>query len=343
MRSLRNRRRVYEQFFHKNFRFLIDVCRGGCINLIRKHLVDCDVDAYIFYGQTLLHLAVVYDQADLVLFLLSNRATVDVKIPDEFSDGFQTPLHFACIRGYDKIIRILLDKGANVNAVTQENVTPLMFACRRTTSTDILSLLIDRGSDVNACNNAGATALYSACCIGSTKSVETLLLCGADPNKAKIDKTTPLFEAVERGFIDIVRLLLKYGSNVNAERWDWQTPLMLAITARHCHVIHELLEHGAEIPRAYFAERFRENKGYEFQTIVEYFARTCMRYSIGVNRLDGGLKYIAAQTVYFMYTKEQLDEMRSKFEMPLECFDEVSYVRDECLKEAERYTEEYFK
>ncbi len=87
--------------------------------------------------------------------------------------------HQACAKGADgrAIVLLLIQRGANVNAVDDKKNTPLMFAsadCDRET----LSLLIKAGARVDAKNWAGLTALQSGIYSGNP-GLEELIAAGA--------------------------------------------------------------------------------------------------------------------------------------------------------------------
>ncbi|WKY00511.1 hypothetical protein Q1695_014950 [Nippostrongylus brasiliensis] len=68
-----------------------------------------------------------------------------------------TALHWAIDSGCDKVIRLLMSKDVDVNAIDPEGNTPLHFAayCHRE---DAAKQLIAKGADRTVCNNDGLTA-----------------------------------------------------------------------------------------------------------------------------------------------------------------------------------------
>jgi ankyrin repeat protein len=69
-----------------------------------------------------------------------------------------TPLHYAATKGHIRIIKLLLEKFAYIDAESPNKSTPLMMAAMYGTF-DSLKLLIDEGADVLLKNDLNLTAL----------------------------------------------------------------------------------------------------------------------------------------------------------------------------------------
>ena len=84
-------------------------------------------------------------------------AGTDVNAKEEDLLGW-TPLHYTATSGNRQITKLLISKGANVNAINSYNYTPLHGAtCNG--HKEIAELLIANGADVNARDNGGKTPL----------------------------------------------------------------------------------------------------------------------------------------------------------------------------------------
>jgi len=59
--------------------------------------------------------------------------------------------------------RLLLEHGANIEAVDEEGTTPLIRAASRG-RTHVVNLLLEKGADVEARNSRGMTAPIAAAC-----------------------------------------------------------------------------------------------------------------------------------------------------------------------------------
>jgi ankyrin repeat protein len=72
-----------------------------------------------------------------------------------------SPLHYAATGGHPRMIELLLQHGAQVNAHSPNDTTPLMMAAQYGTPATLTALL-RAGADVNARNQQGLTALNFA-------------------------------------------------------------------------------------------------------------------------------------------------------------------------------------
>ena len=85
------------------------------------------------------------------------------------------------IKGHTETVKLLLDKGADVNMKTDNGYTALIEASENG-HIEIVKLLLDKGADVNAKDNCGNTPLILAACGGHSRIVSMLLNNGADVN-----------------------------------------------------------------------------------------------------------------------------------------------------------------
>ena len=95
-------------------------------------------------------------------------AGADVDVKGGWMGG--TPLHYAVGEGRNEIAKLLIAKGADVNANTNDGVTPLHFA----TTKEIAELLIAEGANVNAKDERGKTPLDLAIQVKNPKTADLL-------------------------------------------------------------------------------------------------------------------------------------------------------------------------
>ena len=96
-------------------------------------------------------------------------------------------------------------------------------------------LLLDNGADINAKTIIELTPLFLASYINCPDSVHLLLKRGARINE-ETEYGTPLHMACEKGLSKVVALLLEYGADLNARNQEGQTPIEL-LSNRRSHVV----------------------------------------------------------------------------------------------------------
>jgi cytochrome c len=98
------------------------------------------------FGSAPLYIAVSCEDVDLSLLehLIQKGADINYR---NTSDGW-TSLHHAISSGSDDVARLLIEKGANINALTDDGTTPLILAVK-TDSVFMAKLLLERGADAD--------------------------------------------------------------------------------------------------------------------------------------------------------------------------------------------------
>jgi uncharacterized protein len=251
---------------------LLYAARDGRIDITRILIAaKADVQQADVNGITPLLMAITNNHLDTAKFLLENAAA-----PNAADWWGRTPLYAAIeIRNRDygrnneheidrpaalEVIRMLIDRGANVNARTKEVpptrrfVTPLgdlswvdftgqTAFLRAALAGDItvMRLLLEKGADPNIPTFAGTTALMAAAGVNwmtgqtFTESKEALMeavqLCldkGGDVNAKNSMGVTAVIGAANRGSDDILEFLVKKGARLDIKDKEGRTPLVWA-------------------------------------------------------------------------------------------------------------------
>src|SRR5215468_2046552 len=149
------------------------------------------------------------------------------------------------IRNADvRVVRQLLDNGADVNARDAEGNTPLLLASFYA-SPECLKLLIEKGVDVNAANKAGATPLIRA----ATDYEKTRLLVAAGANiqvRTALGNTPLILAARRAGNTRTVQLLLERGANPTERNEAGVSPVLSAAASGDVQTVRLLLDAGAK-------------------------------------------------------------------------------------------------
>jgi len=183
--------------------------------------------------------------------LIKSGIAVDAK---RESDG-ATPLHCAASAGAKSILRALLEKDSDVNAVNNFNQTPLIYAAIAG-HLDCVRALLAAGPDTSIAGGLylkDMTALHEAALVGDPEIVRELVEASAPVDATAYWRRTPLHLAVvggvageDRGRHQCVEALIQGGCDVNALDLDSETGLSYAVERDYHDVSDLLLKKGAD-------------------------------------------------------------------------------------------------
>ena len=137
----------------------------------------------------------------------------------------QTPLHAVCTSGHKQLAEILLQKGADVNAVDTNNWAPIHCAAANC-QLELVDLLLDqRKTNLAILSKDGTSMFHYLMRNRVDSSQEDLYLKVLDKSKSKgADITlhgkhleTPMHQAALRSNICAIRYLLDNGANIDAQ------------------------------------------------------------------------------------------------------------------------------
>jgi ankyrin repeat protein len=126
-----------------------------------------------------------------------------------------TALINATLLCYAQIVKLLLEVGANPNLKNIHGTTALMAAAvprpnhSQETKQKIIALLINAGANVDAQDNNNETPLMHAVRWANEAIVDQLLAAGANPDITNLDNETALIMAEKRGLSHITPMLKK--------------------------------------------------------------------------------------------------------------------------------------
>ena len=127
-----------------------------------------------------------------------------------------TSLKLAILLESKELVQYILSHGAQVNIKDLEGMEELYYAAEAD-NVEVVELLIAAGAAVDARNNFGCTPLHKAAKCGNTAVVEMLLRAGADPNIRDNGGDTPLHRCAYYGNIKIAEMLVEYGVDIGAK------------------------------------------------------------------------------------------------------------------------------
>lgn len=128
-----------------------------------------------------------------------------------------SPLHCAVENGSFECVKLLVERGANINVRSiQRNETPLQIAIRRGNK-EIYDYIREQPVDVNLRNKEGETALFYAVRQKDPQVVEDMIKLGSQINDMNEVGLTPLYIAVSLKATDIAKILLDNKADPNVE------------------------------------------------------------------------------------------------------------------------------
>lgn len=269
---------------------LHNVTRNGILNIVRSQLDKGAINQKNKEGLTPLHIAAMTpqnnaaktNQYELIKILLS-KAGVDVNVKSDVDlvshrKPQQTPLHYAAADGNVRVITLLLDNRADVEAKDVDGFSALARAVLNS-HLGAAKLLVARDANVISPNNRGRTPLHFAASSRNLDIVELLLAkspvfnindytreicCIADKEGAivlklllnKCDKTMInsldhrgkglLHYAVKFNNKDLIIDILEKGADINLQNEDKETPLHIATKICYADIVRALLEKKAK-------------------------------------------------------------------------------------------------
>ncbi|VDL59696.1 unnamed protein product [Hymenolepis diminuta] len=207
---------------------------SNIVRLLIKH--EANINSLNKAGYTPLFLAIQHNHAEIARYLIELGAslhaqcketaltlasyaghyqlvkTITSKLPIETEDQkreYYIALSQASLKGYTRIIKLLLRLGVDVNAV-YEGVIPPLFAAIYGNRVITAKFLIAKSADVETRNQGGYTPLMEAAKRGHEGMMRILLEAGADTNaKSRLEKETAYEFAQSGNFEDVCILLTK--------------------------------------------------------------------------------------------------------------------------------------
>ncbi len=216
----------------------------GDVELVQRLLkAGADVEARNRYGASALSEAATIGSAQIIEALLQVGAAADTPNPEG-----ETPLMVVARTGNVEAAGLLLNAGANVNAKEAWAAQTALIWAAAQSQPQMVRLLVSKGADVDArsvvrnwerkvikeprpkdMNRGGLTPLLYAAREGCLECARHLLEGGADPNLADPENITALSLAIQNLHFDLAAYLIGMGADVN--KWDLfgRAPLYMAV------------------------------------------------------------------------------------------------------------------
>jgi ankyrin repeat protein len=233
--------------------FLHLAVRAGNADIV-KFLVSkgADVNIKDNYDQTPLQIAAHSDNAEVVIQLVSSGAEINIK-----NSLGKTPLHYAVYYEQLQIVKYLISQGAEINTKDIRSKTPLHDAVIDNL-VEISKYLITKGAEVNAKDGDGKSSLHYTVINENLELIKSLVSSGANVNTRDKFNRIPLHYAADEGYLEIVKYLILKGSEIDTKAAFYLhlgsieltlgcTSLHLAARNGHLEIVKYLVSQGADV------------------------------------------------------------------------------------------------
>uniref|UniRef100_A0A8D8UUR8 Ankyrin repeat and KH domain-containing protein 1 n=1 Tax=Cacopsylla melanoneura TaxID=428564 RepID=A0A8D8UUR8_9HEMI len=221
---------------------------GGYVNIIKlllTHGAEINSRTGSKLGISPLMLAAMNGHTAAVKLLLDMGSDINAQI----ETNRNTALTLACFQGRHEVVSLLLDRKANVEHRAKTGLTPLMEAASGG-YVEVGRVLLDKGADVNAppVPSSRDTALTIAADKGHCRFVELLLSKGAQVEVKNKKGNSPLWLAANGGHLSVVELLCKHGADIDSQDNRKVSCLMAAFRKGHVKAVRWMVNHVAQFP-----------------------------------------------------------------------------------------------
>ncbi|CAG9773085.1 unnamed protein product [Ceutorhynchus assimilis] len=221
---------------------------GGYVNII-KLLLTSGAEINSRTGSKLgispLMLAAMNGHGAAVKLLLDMGSDINAQI----ETNRNTALTLACFQGRHEVVALLLDRKANVEHRAKTGLTPLMEAASGG-YVEVGRVLLDKGADVNATPvpSSRDTALTIAADKGHVKFVELLLDRRAQVEVKNKKGNSPLWLAANGGHLPVIEMLYGHHADIDSQDNRKVSCLMAAFRKGHVRVAKWMVLHVTQFP-----------------------------------------------------------------------------------------------
>ncbi|KAK1127387.1 hypothetical protein K0M31_003928 [Melipona bicolor] len=236
-------------------RNFLHACQNGDLSRVETLVSKYDIQDWTYFrhltsGDTALHVATREGHLNIVRYLCENFQKPDFRVNVANKD-MKRPLHEAAQFAHRDIVKYLIKKGADVDALKRADWTPLMLACTKTGNDayECILALLEAKANPLLRNKDGWTPLHLICRSGDENAFDLLVNQFAESiNDRSNNGRTVMHIAAFHGHEGLVNRLVSLNTNfLNVRDSSGSAPLHEAIKGGHISVAKRLIDLGADV------------------------------------------------------------------------------------------------
>eukprot|EP01091_Cochliopodium_minus_P000913 TRINITY_DN1080_c0_g6_i1.p1 TRINITY_DN1080_c0_g6~~TRINITY_DN1080_c0_g6_i1.p1 ORF type:complete len:739 (-),score=227.44 TRINITY_DN1080_c0_g6_i1:18-2234(-) len=186
--------------------------------------------------------------------MLQKEIKKNKKLLEIVDDKGSSLLHSASQEGNVEMVKMLLECGANINAIDKEKYTPVLEAASQK-HFNVVKLLLDKNADPNMLNTGNSGILHYLIRIDEKSNdlniqKQLIIQCckmGANINMKNKFGETPLHQSIMRRSLEITQFLISQNADINKINKFGETGLHKAVILKDFDLVKFLLENGSDV------------------------------------------------------------------------------------------------
>ncbi len=226
-----------------------------------EYLLSCGADPNISDSRTIavLHGAVASRSLLAMQVFLAYGARTEMRVDSELG---LTALHGAVIEEWEEGLQLLIECGADINAISSMGATALCIACCQAAPNRIIELLLDGHASPELRNERGLSALH-ICVTQPDRLMKIFIERGVSLEIRNAAGQSVLHFAVLEACASMCKLLLSAGADIESVDSRERTMLMTACKANRPQAVEFLLKKGVTV----------DDRDYRGRTAFHYAAQ----------------------------------------------------------------------
>ena len=210
---------------------------------------------------------------DIMIHIINN--TLDLACDTDTNKW--KPIHYMCQYQSIDVIKLLIDKGVDLECETHDKWRPIHLVCRYR-SIDAIKLLVDNEVDLECETDAKSKPIHLACTNQSIDAIKLLVDTGVDLECEDDNKWRPIHYACRFRSIDAIKLLVDNKVNLECETNKKWKPIHIVCHYQSIDAIRWLVDKVCltdRIAKYYYIDKIENEHEIEDEDEIEYYSVKC--------------------------------------------------------------------